>query len=295
MNLLSLGVGIVLIGVTLLYLRGWMRLHRRGATFANWPRLVIFFFAVLLTAAVFLSPLNWLNQEYLFIRVAQYVFLCLFAVPAFFLSCTFDIAVWGLSAPTRRAISRWVRSRSPLRRTVHRATRPWLAIMLFIALFVTWYDVRVASWLLSNALVHTTSLLLLGLAAMLVWWHLIGTGPRLHSELSPWLGAIALLFIELASMSVAVPIAFSTNPIYPHYITTLAASGRLLPLSIADDQALGGGLLWVGGSAVFLSSIVLILNRLFDRHDGNIPIALPDWDADERMIMPGLEHRVKKP
>lgn len=294
MNVASLGVGVILIGVVIIYLRGWVRLRRRGVSFASLPRVMMFFFAVLLTAAVFLSPLNRLNQEYLFIRVAQYVFLCLFAVPAFFLSCTFDIAVWGLPAQTRRAIGRWVRSRSPLRRTVHRVTRPWLAIMLFIALFVTWYDVRIASWLLSNALAHTLSLLLLALAAMLVWWHLIGTGPRLHSELSPWLGAIALLFIELASMSVAVPIAFSTNPIYPHYMAAFTASGRLLPLSIADDQALGGGLLWVGGSAVFLSSIVLILNRLFERHDGGIPLPLPDWDADERMIMPGLEHRVKK-
>ncbi len=294
MNLLSLGVGAVLIVVTVLYGRGWVRLRRRGATFASLPRLVVFCFAVTVTAAVFLSPLNWLNREYLFIRVAQYVFLCLFAVPAFFLSCTFDIAVWGLPTSARRAISRWVRSHSRLRRAVHNVTRPWAAIMLFIALFVTWYDVRIASWLLGNGMVHTASLLLLGVAAMLVWWHLIGTGPRLHTELSPWLAAIALLFIELASMSVAVPIAFSTTPIYPYYMAAFAAPGRLLPLSIADDQALGGGLLWVGGSAVFLSSIVLILNRLFDRHDGNIPIALPDWDADERMIMPGLEHRVRK-
>jgi cytochrome c oxidase assembly factor CtaG len=148
---------------------------------------------------------------------------------------------------------------------------------------------------LSNALLHTASLLLLGAAAMLVWWHLIGTGPRLHTELSPWLAAIALLFIELASMSVAVPDRLLDRANLPAlHVAAFAAPGRLLPLSIADDQALGGGLLWVGGSAVFLSSIVLILNRLFDRHDGNIPISLPDWDADERMIMPGLEHRVKK-
>ncbi|MFM7583870.1 MAG: hypothetical protein ACKO9F_14290, partial [Caldilinea sp.] len=52
------------------------------------------------------------------------------------------------------------------------------------------------------------------------------------------------------------------------------------------------GLIWVAGSAVYLSSIVLVLNRLFHRHkmDGSEP--LPGWDADERMIMPGLEHRV---
>ncbi|HQY91108.1 cytochrome c oxidase assembly protein [Caldilinea sp.] len=294
MNVLTLLVGLLLIAVTLFYGRGWVRLHRRGVPFANLPRLVVFLFAMTLTAIVFLSPLNWLNQEYLFVRVAQHVFLCLFAVPAFFISCTFDIAVWGLPKSARRAISRWVHSRGLLRRAVHGATQSWVVIMLFIALFVSWYDARIASWLLARPLAHTASLLLLGAAAMLVWWRLIGTGPRLHTELSPWLAAFALLFIELASMSTAVPIAFSTDPIYAHYVAAFAQPGRLLPLTIADDQALGGGLLWVGGSAVFLSSIVLILNRLFDRHGMNGSDPLPGWDDDDRMIMPGLEHRVKK-
>lgn len=294
MNFLSLALGVLLIVVTVLYLRGWVRLRRRAAGFANLARLAVFLFAVAVTATVFLSPMNWLNAEYFFIRVAQYVFLCLFAIPAFFISCAFDVMLWGLPADGRRAVARWMRSKGRIRRTVHRATQPWLAFMLFIALFVIWYDNRIASWLLVNSLLHTASLLLLGGAAMLAWWHLIGTGPRLHTELSPWLAAIALLIIELASMSIAVPTAFSTEPIYAHYVAAFAAPGRWLPLTIADDQALGGGLLWVGGSAVFLSSIVLILNRLFDRHGMDQSDPLPGWDADERMIMPGLEHRVKR-
>lgn len=294
MNMLSLAVGLLLVVVAVLYLRGWMRLRRRGAAFANFARLIVFLFAVTVTATVFLSPMNWLNADYFFIRVAQYVFLCLFAVPAFFISCAFDVMLWGLPARGRRAVSRWMRSRGLVRRSVHKATQPWLAFMLFIALFVTWYDNRIASWLLANPLLHTASLLLLGGAAMLAWWHLIGTGPRLHTELSPWLAAIALIIIELASMSIAVPTAFSTEPIYTHYIAAFGTPDRWLPLTIADDQALGGGLLWVGGSAVFLSSIVLILNRLFDRHGMDHADPLPGWDDDERMIMPGLEHRVKK-
>ena len=294
MNFLSLALGVLLIVVTVLYLRGWVRLRRRAAGFANLARLAVFLFAVAVTATVFLSPMNWLNAEYFFIRVAQYVFLCLFAIPAFFISCAFDVMLWGLPADGRRAVARWMRSKGRIRRTVHRATQPWLAFMLFIALFVIWYDNRIASWLLVNSLLHTASLLLLGGAAMLAWWHLIGTGPRLHTELSPWLAAIALLIIELTSMSIAVPTAFSTEPIYTHYLAAFAEPNRWLPLTIADDQALGGGLLWVGGSAVFLSSIVLILNRLFDRHGMDRADPLPGWDADERMIMPGLEHRVKK-
>lgn len=295
MNILTLLVGLLLVTVTTLYLRGWLRLRRRNVSFANLPRLAVLLFAVTMTAIVFLSPLNWLNQEYFFVRVTQYVLLCLFSVPAFFISCAFDVMLWGLPAGRRRAVGRWMRGQSTLRRSAHAITRPWLAVMLFIGVFVAWHDSQIAGWLLTNSLLHTTSLLTLGVATMLVWWHLIGTGPRLHTELSPWLAAIALLIIELTSMSIAVPLAFSTEPQYAHYVTAFAARDRLLPqLSIIDDQSLGGGLIWVAGSAVYLSSIVLILNRLFARHgmDGSSP--LPGWDDDERMIMPGLEHRVRK-
>lgn len=163
--------------------------------------------------------------------------------------------------------------------------------MFFIVCFVAWYDSAVAGWLLAESNRHTLSLLVLGSAALLLWWHLIGTGPRLHVALSPWLGAIALLIVELASMSIAVPTTFATEPLYPHYVAAFGA-GEERALRLVDDQALGGGLIWVAGSAVYLSSIVLVLNRLFHRHkmDGSEP--LPGWDADERMIMPGLEHRV---
>ena len=294
MNVLTLLLGALLVAVTFFYLLGWVRLRRRKVRFAGALRLLVFVFAVTTTALVFLSPLNWLNREYFFVRTGQYVLLCLFAIPAFFISCAFDVALWGLPASTRKAVVRWMRSRSLLRRAVHSLTRPWIVFFLFIALFASWYDARIASWLLRDDLLHTASLLALGVGAMLTWWHLIGTGPRLHWELSPWLAALAIVVLELVNMSVAVPLAFSTEPVYPHYAAASNHPDRFLMLTIADDQSLGGGLLWVGGSAVFLSSIVLILNRLFERHGMNRADPWPDWDADEKMIMPGLEHRVKK-
>ena len=61
-----------------------------------------------------------------------------------------------------------------------------------------------------------------------------------------------------------------------------------------NDQVLAGGTLWVVGSLVYISSIVLVVNRLFERHGTGRPEHLPNWDADDRMIMPGLEHRVRK-
>ena len=71
----------------------------------------------------------------------------------------------------------------------------------------------------------------------------------------------------------------------------LLAPGR--SLDVVGDQALAGATLWVVGSMLYVSSIVLVLNRLFIEHGEGGPAPAPDWDDDDRMIMPGLEHRLR--
>lgn len=294
LELLTTLTGAMLAAIAVLYLRGWLRLRRRGAGFASLARLGVFGFATLTVAGVFLTPMNWLNQDYLFVRVAQYVFFCLLAAPAFFIACTFDVTPWGLPSAARRRFRRWTREPHGMPQLLRRATQPWLTVLFFLSIFVIWNDVRVVDWTLAHPALHMALLLALGAAAMLVWWHIVGTGPRLHTEFSPWLAAVALLLMELTNMVTGVTIAFAQEPIYAHYAAALQESTRWLPLTAADDQALGGGLLWVVGSAVYVSSVVLVLNRLFERHRADRPEPLPQWDDDERMIMPGLEHRLRK-
>jgi cytochrome c oxidase assembly factor CtaG len=108
-----------------------------------------------------------------------------------------------------------------------------------------------------------------------------------------WLIAIMLIITEIINMVTGVSTAFSGVVFYDHY----AAVHRLADaptFSALDDQALAGAVLWVGGSFIYISSIILVLNRLFEKHGSSTPEAFPDWDADERMIMPGLEHRVRR-
>jgi hypothetical protein len=98
--------------------------------------------------------------------------------------------------------------------------------------------------------------------------------------------------VEIPNMATGMTIAYAGTPFYGYYaaVDTLAASG----LSNIEDQMLSGGLIWFTGSFVFFSSAVLVVNRLFRRHKGDSPQPFPDWDSDERMIAPGLEHRLKE-
>lgn len=87
--------------------------------------------------------------------------------------------------------------------------------------------------------------------AMLFWWPVIGADPGPYRlPHAARVGYLALgmpfgTFLGLAIFS-------ATTVLYPHYAT----SGRTWGPAPIEDQALAGGIMWVGGDAVFLVALV---------------------------------------
>ena len=238
--------------------------------------------------------MNQLNTQYLFARTLQTVLLCLLAAPAFFLSLGYDVMLWGMPDRSRRAMKRTLQPETRLGKTLRRFTPVWAVWLAFLALFLIWHDASFVNWALAHHAAHTLYLCLLALAALLFWWHIVGTGPRLHPPFTPWLAAIVLVICEIVNMITGVSLAFASEPIYSHYLQAAQTLNPSQALArVMADQALSGGMLWVAGSLLYVTSILLIVNRLFEQHGASQPAAHPGWDDDERMIMPGLEHRLK--
>jgi len=87
--------------------------------------------------------------------------------------------------------------------------------------------------------------------AMLFWWPVVGADPGPYRlSHAARVGYLALgmpfgTFLGLAIFS-------ATTVLYPHYATL----GRPWGPSPIEDQALAGGIMWVGGDAVFLIALV---------------------------------------
>ena len=239
-TLITILIGLGLIALTLLYFRGWIRLRRRRVRFASFFRLFVFCFAVAMIALAFFSPLQWWHDQYFFARVGQTIALCLLAAPALFVSCAFDVALWGLPPARRRAVGRRIRSHGKVNQALRRLTQPWLTIFLFLALYVLWYDPGISNWLLVRPTAHLLGLVVVWGGALLFWWHIVSTGPRLHREFSPWLAALAMLLLEMANMATSMTIVFAAKPIYAHYaaVASVASGGGALP--DADGRSDGG-------------------------------------------------------
>lgn len=290
--LIHFAVELVLIAWLALYVRGWRRLRRRGAALASVYRLFVFLAATALVGFALVSPMNQLYAQYFFVRSLQTIILYLMAAPAFFLSCAYDVMLWGLPVCARHWMYHKVNRRTRASRYMRKVTPPGVAWLLFLAAFAIWQEPTFVNWSASQPLVHAIGLVVMGFLALLFWWPISGSGPRLHRPLVPWMCAVMLLITEFVNMTTGISIAFSTQPFYAHYVAAAAADPQRV-LSALDDQTLGGGIIWVPGSFVYVSAIVLVLNRLFIK-SGSRPEPYANWDDDERMIMPGLEHRVKR-
>jgi putative membrane protein len=114
-------------------------------------------------------------------------------------------------------------------------------------------------------------------AGLLFWWPVVGADP------SPWRlphpARIGYLFLGMPQSSfLGLAILSAPAVLYKHYETLVRPWGPT-PL---DDQALAGGLMWVGGDFVFLTALLLavwVWLRAEDREGKRIDAQLDREEA----------------
>lgn len=290
-NLWQASAAAFLLLATGLYLWGWRRLHAAQPALATPGRLVALGGALLALTLALVWPLPIWSNDLLTFRSIQKVLVALVAAPLLWLSCPVQTIAWGLRGPARQALVGLHRGQGPLPRAVRALTRPLITWFAFLGAFLFWHDPQAVPFLVGDGWFHFVAPWLLFGAALLFWWPIVDTGPRLHGRLPAWLLIVYVITVEIPNMIAGVTIAFSDTPLYAHYATPQAAGQALLPLTAATDQMVGGAIVWVFGSFVYIGTVVAILHQLFRRDGSTAPHPLADWDADEKFIAPGLEQR----
>ena len=289
LRLLILGaLGLLWVG----YLRGWQRWRRVDAALANPTRLVLLGISTLLIVVAFFPPFEQVSRDFLFARAIQKMALAFVAAPLFWLAAPFHLISCGLPVAWRRRLVRWLQPSHWLGWLTRAFTQPALAWIAFVSVIVLWHDTNVVNWAMPRPGVHTVLLLFLLAIALLYWVHLVGTGPRRLHRVPGWVLFAYVVGVEIPNMATGMTIAYAAVPSYDYYVAAHAAMPSTL--NALEDQMISGGLIWFVGSFVFFGSAVLVLNRLFRRHKAETPQHFPDWDSEERMIAPGLEHRLKE-
>ena len=270
------------------YTRGWWQLRRRqrhGRLATGW-RLVSYLAGLLIIGLALMSPIDVLAQQLFLMHMTQHLLLIMIAPPLLLITNPMPFMLWGLPASWRlkvgRAIGRLLHRNNPLRRNLRVATSPGIIWLAWVIMVFGWHDPNLYNAALQYEWVHDIEHLTFFSAGMLFWWHTTGAGPRIHKQAS-LLGRIAFVIGAIPpNMLTGVVLAFATEPIYTYYL----AVPRLWGLSVMADQQIGGVIMWVPGSMMYIIAALILLSRLLDNEDNKPVLPEKAWGSDEAVVAP---------
>ena len=252
-----------------LYLAGLVGLTRRRARGRRRlaPSVLAFPAGLVLLYLALQSPLDALTTHFFFVHQIQHQLL-LQIVPALLVPVRPGILTAGLPHRWRQRVVAPILRNRVLRALFRGLTHP--AVACFLAVAVCWFwnlpplnDRTVADPDLDE-LAHMTMLF----AGFLFWWRILDPRP-------PPLGSsylTRLFMLKIAMMSMALFGGYLTMK----QVALYGAYDRLdLMFSPVTDEAIGGAVLWLGGSIAPLVGAAIVARRWLRR---------PDWE--ERAEIP---------
>jgi putative membrane protein len=282
-------VTIVLLVLGALYVTGWVRLRSRSSyqKLAKRRKLAAYLGGLAILALALMSPIDRLGGQLFFMHMIQHKLEIMIAAPLLCVANPFPFMLWGLPGAIRRPVARLFIRDSKVRQGLASATNPGLIWMIFIVIYMGWHDPGLYNLALTQPWVHDLQHLTFFASAMLFWWQITGAAPQFHGGASVWVRLAMLIGVIPAQMIAGIIIATAPEVIYTYYATI----PRFWGVSLLNDQAIGGMIMWTLSSEMLVWAAVFLLGGRFGR-EASSPAALANWDSDEAMVAPGLEHRV---
>jgi putative membrane protein len=229
--------------------------------FAVWTRLrplgtsVLYLSGVALLFLSLASPLDALSDEYLFSAHMFQHFLLLMVVPV--------LLILGLPEEKIGELLRlrWI---ARAERGLSRPASAWLAANL--TLWV-WHMPFLYDWAVRNEGIHIFQHLTFLVTATIFWWPILAPTPE--SRLTSQESMVYLFTAALSNMLLGIVLTFANEPLYSPYVSPedswkiLSILRTQFHLDPVADQKLGGTVMWVLGSAVFLAVLLVHFNRWY--------------------------------
>lgn len=240
----ALGAALYALGLARLWRRaGWGRgVGVAGAVgcFAGW--------AVL--AAALGPPLAPLADLLFAAHMGQHELIMLVAPPLLVLGRPWQVALWALPAPWRRAVGRLLRRRGPAA-AWRRLTSPAAILLLQAAVLWLWHLPAAFEAALAHDALHVVQHLCFFATAGLFWWSLV---HGRFGRLGYGVGVLFVFATALHSGALGALLTVVATPLYPTHAARAAAAGAD-PLA---DQQLAGLLMWVPAAVVLLVSALAL-------------------------------------
>ena len=245
-------VAIILLVATALYLGGLARMLSRPA--GRWPvskwRVISFASALGVIGIALLSPIDAFAEKLFSVHMAQHLLLVLVAAPLIAVSNAHLVYLWLLPLPARRWMGRAIIGIPGVKYAAHANVTAWVICATFVGSLWFWHAPATYDWALANKWGHASEHLAL-LATSTVFWRVVVTsGER---RLSPGMMILMVSLVGIQGSFLAALITFAPRPLYAAYAAN--------PI---DDQALGGVLMCIPASFLYLGSSIWALWRMLN-------------------------------
>ena len=214
-------------------------------------KVVYFVSGFILLVIAEISPIHDLSKHFFSVHMLQHVLLCFAVIPLLLLS----MPPW---IPDRIG---QIKTFLPVGRILF---HPVITFFCFNATFAVWHFSFFYDAAIQSSPIHAFEHLSMLAASLLGWWPILSPSKIFPSLSLP--GQMLYLFLmPIAQIAVFAPITFATNPFYSSY----TSSPIYLGISHLQDQQLGGVIMKVSTTAVFLFTLIAIFFRWYNQDQSN--------------------------
>ena len=240
---------VILAGSVTLYSLGLARMSgpQRRAIAPAWRAGCYYAAALVLVVALF-SPLDGLADGSFAWHMGQHLLLMLIAAPLLALANTHLVSLFALAMSPRRLFGRVFSGIPGVRLAAADRRGPFLAALLFALGLWLWHAPRMYDTALENAPIHTLEHLTFLITSAVFWRMVLNAGDR---RLDAGSAILLTVIVGLQANLLAALIVLAPSPIYSVYAMNDLA-----------DQQVGGILMLVPASLVFVAATVIAIGRL---------------------------------
>jgi putative membrane protein len=249
---------LVLISFGAVYIRGWLRLRRQNTQIVEWWRVLFYLLGLAAISLALLSSIDALAEIYLTMHMVQHLLLLMIAPLFLLLANPLAVLLWGLPKRLRYVAGRLLRRTSSFRYLLGMATFMPVAWTLYVVDLWAWHHPALYQMALRNEWAHDLQHLLFFSTAILFWWPIANPAPRMQGAISYGFRIVYLIAATLQNTLLGMAISLPERVLYPFY----SVVPGLRDLTPINDQALGGGIMWVSGH-MYLIPILVLVARIF--------------------------------
>jgi cytochrome c oxidase assembly factor CtaG len=264
---------------SLIYALGLREMIRRGRLGQRVKpyHAALFYLGILLLILALMSPLDTLDGRSFAVHMTQHLLLLEVAPLILLLGNPVPVMLMGLPRPFVRRLTRWVVRTPAVSGAVHFLTQPVVVWLAYCGIMLVWHLPPVYDATLTYPGLHLAEHALFFLSGLLFWWVVVEPLPgptRLHAGVR-----LVYVFAITLPMGLLASLLTLTNGLwYPYYATI----PPILSFSPIADQQLGGLIMWLPGSVLYLTVDVVLFFRMFDE-DERAPEEA-DLPIDQRAI-----------